>query len=76
MAKKKQAFMDDMYVQIDVMNITNDHVQCNLYTGVLCCKMLISRSDYDELVRMKFFIRDGKTIDAANVVNTTEVFNK
>lgn len=71
-----KAFLPDMYVQIDVKQVTEQHVVCNLYTGVLCCKMLISRSDYDELVRQKFFIRDGKSKDSADVWNTTETYTK
>ncbi len=73
MAKKK-AFLPDMYVQIDVKEINDTHVICNMYTGVLCAKMIISRADYDYLKVKGFFIRNSEIIDSAGIVNTTKVF--
>jgi hypothetical protein len=76
MSKKKSAFMPDMYVQIDVMQIKDNYVLCNLYTGVLCAQIAISKNDYHYLVEKGFFIRDGKEKDSAQVINTTEVYYK
>jgi hypothetical protein len=69
-----RAVQPDHYVQIDVMRIEGNHVICNMYTGVLCVKVAIGKNDYDELIRKKFFIRDGKSTDSAGVLNTTECY--
>jgi hypothetical protein len=68
------AFQPDNYVQIDVKEIKENHVICNMYTGVLCVKIAIGKNDYEELIRKGFFIRDGKSRDSANVLNTTETY--
>jgi hypothetical protein len=69
---KKYKLDEERKMQLDVIEITNEQVVCNLYTGVHCAKVLISRRDYDEMVRKGFFIRSGKEKDSANVWNTTE----
>jgi hypothetical protein len=62
-------------VQIDVKKVLDKGiVQCNLYTGERCVKIFMSEYDYSELMRDGFFIRDGKSLDSANVLNTTEVY--
>ena len=65
-----------MEIQIDVTQIKGNTVMCNMYTGVLCVRIAMSNRDYEELIRKGFFIRDGKTLDSANVLNTTEVYKK
>lgn len=68
------AFQPDNYVQIDVKEVKDNHVICNMYTGVLCVKIAMSKNDYEELIRKGFFIRDGKNRDSADVLNTTETY--
>ena len=38
------------------------------------CVIGMSRYDYEELMREKVFIRDGKSVDSAGVINTTNTF--
>ncbi|HLF52335.1 hypothetical protein [Flavobacterium sp.] len=62
-------------IQIDVIKKMPDNiVECNLYTGERCVKIFMSEKDYENLIRDKFFIRDGETIDSANVLNTTNTY--
>lgn len=61
-------------IQIDIKNIVAGLAHCNLYTGERCVKILIPEYEYENLVKDGFFIRDGKTKDSANVINTTEVY--
>jgi hypothetical protein len=70
----KKILDTDLQVQIDVIEVGEQMVHCEMYTGVYCVKTYISRSDYDQLVYRGFFIRDGKTMDSANVINTTHLF--
>jgi hypothetical protein len=67
-------FNPDIEVQIDVTDVSGNWATCNLYTGLLCTKILIPRQDYDELTRLGFFIRNGKERDSAGVLNTTPTF--
>jgi len=71
---KKYSLDEERKMQLDVMEITTRHVVCNFYTGVHCAKVLMTRHDYDELVRKKVFVRDGKEKDGANVWNTTDEY--
>lgn len=66
-----------MGLQIDVKEVNNETriVTCNLYTEERCVKIFMSTYDYQELIRDKFFIRDGKERDSANVLNTTESYH-
>ena len=63
-------------IQIDVIKINTEqtHVQCNMYTEDNCVKIYMSITDYESLLADKFFVRDGKTVDSANVLNTSEVY--
>lgn len=63
-------------MQIDVKEINNSVVKCNLYTDERCVKIYMSFDDYKELIRDGFFIRDGKEFDSANVLNTTNTYEK
>lgn len=60
-------------MQIDVKTVDDvkNTVICNLFTGERCVKIYMSVSDYKDLIRDGFFIRDGKERDSANVLNTT-----
>lgn len=61
-------------IQIDVYRVEGNVVVCGLYTGERWVRMAMSKADYELLVSDGFFIRDGKTPDSANVINTTNVF--
>lgn len=63
-------------MQIDVIGSVEgtELMKCNLYVNGRVCVIGMSKYDYEELVREKVFIRDGKTIDAAGVINTTNTF--
>lgn len=63
-------------MQIDVVKIYVDQVVCNLYTGDRCVRIVMTRPDYDALVRDGFFIRKGKTADSAGVWNTTKEYHQ
>jgi hypothetical protein len=69
-----------MSVQIDVKSIqlTNKGAVavCNLYANDRCVKIYMSEYDYKELIEDGFFIRDGKSVDSANVLNTTDVYER
>lgn len=71
----KRAFQPDNYIQIDVKRQEGPYVLCGMYTGVLYVEISMKTSDYHELIRKGFFIRDGKTVDSAGVLNTTETYN-
>jgi len=71
---KRHGVVPDVYVQIDVKREAGQYVVCNLYTGINCVEMTLRAEDYKELVRKKFFIRDGQSVDSAGVLNTTELF--
>jgi hypothetical protein len=68
------AFMPDLCVQIDVKKVENGFVKCNLQTGSRDVQMFISESDYQDLIRDGFFLRDGKSVDSAGILNTTPCF--
>lgn len=61
-------------IQIDVKNIIAGFAHCTMYTGERCVKILIQEYEYENLIRDGFFIRDGKSRDGANVLNTTKVY--
>ena len=58
-------------MQIDVKRIQNETAVCLLYTGDRCVNIIMTESDYLALMRDGFFIRDGKSKDSADVINTT-----
>jgi len=62
-------------LQIDVKKEVSDGImECVLCFDGYSTYMYISRSDYETLKKENFFIRDGKSLDSANVMNTTNVF--
>lgn len=69
--------MAESKVQIDVIGLldpSENIMDCRLYTGERCVKIFMSKYDYENLIRDGFFIRDGKSLDSANVLNTTNNF--
>jgi hypothetical protein len=61
-------------VQIDVMHIQNNTAVCNLYTENRCVRIVMHESEYENLLTEGFFIRDGKNVDSAGVLNTTATY--
>ena len=62
--------MNKRTIQIDVIGPIEE-------TELMKCKLYVigmSRYDYEELMREKVFIRDGKSVDSAGVINTTNTF--
>ncbi|MDX5347287.1 MAG: hypothetical protein LPJ89_04235 [Hymenobacteraceae bacterium] len=65
------AFMPENYIQLDVKEIKEDWVNCNMFTGQRCVKVFMHISAYEDLKNDGFFIRQGEDPDSANVLNTT-----
>lgn len=63
-----------MAIQIDVKRIENNTAVCLLYTGDRCVKVVMHERDYNDLLRDGFFIRDGKSKDSADVINTSREY--
>lgn len=71
--------MKNRNLQIDVLGPANHHpefVTCKLIVDGRCCRMFISKANYEDLMYDGVFIRDGKEPDSANVINTTRVFRE
>ena len=66
--------MNKRTIQIDVIGPIEETelMKCKLYVDGRVC--VIGMSRYDELMREKVFIRDGKSVDSAGVINTTNTF--
>lgn len=71
-----KTYAPDMNIQIDVKRVTDQYAICNLYTPVSCVEIVMRKSDYEYLIHKGFFIRDGKEVDSANVLNTTDIYAK
>jgi hypothetical protein len=61
-------------VQIDVMHIKNNTAVCNLYTENRCVRIVMHENEYENLLKEGFFIREGKNVDSAEVLNTTATY--
>lgn len=63
-------------LQIDVIGPVEgtDLVKCKLYVDGRVCMFWTTQSNYEALMFDKIFIRDGKTVDSAGVINTTNNF--
>lgn len=68
--------MEKRTLQIDVVGPVKDteFMKCKLYADGRVCVFYMTKSNYDALVFDKIFIRDGKTVDSAGVINTTNAF--
>lgn len=63
-----------MSLQIDVKEIKNEVAECLLYTGDRCVKIYMTEHEYRNLIQDGFFIRTGKDLDSAGILNTTETY--
>lgn len=63
-------------MQIDVIGSVGGtgFMKCKLYADGRVCVFYMTESNYKALMYDKIFIRDGKTVDSANVINTTNTF--
>ena len=68
--------MNKRTMQIDVIGPVEgtELIKCKLYIDGRVCVIGMSQYDYEELIREKVFIRDGKSVDSAGVINTTNTF--
>lgn len=68
--------MNKRALKIDVIGPIEgtDFVKCKLYADGRTCIFWTTQSNYEALMYDKIFIRDGKEIDSAGVINTTKVF--
>lgn len=69
--------MSKRELQIDVKGPEPSNpelIRCNIYVDGRCCAFWTTKSNYEALMYDKVFIRDGKTLDSANILNTTNVF--
>ena len=59
--------MNKRTIQIDVIGPIEETelMKCKLYVDGRVCVIGMSRYDYEELMREKVFIRDGKSVDSA-----------
>lgn len=71
-----RSIMSKRTIQIDVIGPVEgtDLMKCKLYVDSRVCVIGMSRYDYEELMRENVFIRDGKSVDSAGVINTTNTF--
>lgn len=71
---KKELQIDVMPRIYDSIDDGNSYMKCNVYIDGRCVQMFISTFDYHLLRRDGVFIRDGKQVDSAGVVNTTKMW--
>ncbi len=67
--------MNKRTIQIDVIGPIEETelMKCKLYVDGRVCVIGMSRYDYEELMREKVLL-DGKSVDSAGVINTTNTF--
>ena len=66
-------------LQIDVKGPVEGNeqlIKCKLYFDGRCCTFYTSKANYEALLYDGLFIRDGKTKDSADVLNTTNSFEE
>jgi hypothetical protein len=62
-------------IQVDAKEPASEIYRwCNLHTGERVVRFAMKETDYLELIRSGFFIRNGTWLDDAKVWNTTEVY--
>lgn len=68
--------MNKKTMQIDVIGAIEGTrmMKCKLYAAGHTSIILMLRDDYEFLMQKKVFVRDGRTLDSAGVINTTKVF--
>jgi hypothetical protein len=64
--------MNKRTIQIDVIGPIEETelMKCKLYVDGRVCVIGMSLYDYEELMREKVFIRDGKSVDSAGHIVT------
>ncbi|RQO65094.1 hypothetical protein DBR40_24800 [Pedobacter sp. KBW01] len=66
-------------LQIDVKGTAenNDNIiECCLIFDGRSCIFYLSKANYEALMYDGLFIRDGKSRDSANIINTTNLFEE
>lgn len=69
--------MENRTLQIDVKGEepqNKDLICCNIYVDGRSYRFWTTKSEYELMLDDKVFIRNGKHLDSANVLNTTNVF--
>ena len=68
--------MNKRTMQIDVIGQVEgtELMKCKLYIDGRVCVIGMSQYDYEELIREKVVIRDGKSVDSAGVRHTSNTF--
>jgi hypothetical protein len=63
-------------IQLDIKDIpgTEEFKKLNIYVDGSLYAAILPVNEYETMLRDGVFIRDGKTTDSANVINTTETF--
>lgn len=51
-----------------------NYMECRLYYDGRCVRIIMSKYDYEELMRDGLFIRNGLANDSAGVINTTKPY--
>lgn len=71
--------MRKRWLQIDVMGpeVQNENlIRCKMFVDGRCYLCWITKEAYEDMILDKVFIRDGIEKDSADVINTTNVFQK
>jgi hypothetical protein len=63
------------WIQLDIRDAEGTgFVKVNIYFNGSCYLAYMPEPEYDKMLNDGCFIRDGKTLDGANVRNTTDIF--
>jgi hypothetical protein len=63
------------WIQLDIKNSDLDEfMKVNIYIDGSCYSAFMPELEYNRMLNDGCFIRDGKTLDSANVRNTTNMF--
>lgn len=73
---RKEQIMNKRTIQIDVIGKVEgtQFMKCKLYTNENIVIIMMNEFDYERLKKEGIFIRDGKSRDSAEVLNTTNTF--
>jgi hypothetical protein len=69
---KKYPTREERKIRIEVREIIDASVVCDLYTGSHCAQITMSRVDYDALLRKEFFLKDDEELSSGKAVISTE----
>ncbi|HNP94248.1 MAG TPA: hypothetical protein PKJ63_01420 [Cyclobacteriaceae bacterium] len=72
----KDYMKEETFVQLDVKSINTNQIVCNMYTGLLCSEIRMTREDYEYLLAKGFFTLTGKDgqPDSAGIYASTDVY--